>query len=1159
MKKLLVANRSEIAIRVFRAATELKLRTVAVYTYEDRFALHRFKADQSYQIGPRAGGEPVRGYLNIPGLIEVARNCDADAIHPGYGFLSENAELSRACEQNGIKFVGPTPKLLEMFGDKTAAKRIAIKAGVPTVPGTDHGITDPKAVTAAAKKIGFPVIIKASFGGGGRGMRVVLKPEELLPKLEEAQREAGAAFGRAEVFVERFIPRAKHIEVQILGDEHGNIVHLWERDCSVQRRHQKVVEVAPSINLPRKLREEICSAAVRLCKTAGYRNAGTVEFLLDVDRNEFFFIEVNPRIQVEHTVTEEVTGVDIVKSQILVAQGCKLHEPPLNIPPQGEIETRGVAVQCRITTEDPANNFIPDYGRISNYRSAAGFGVRLDGGTAFGGAVITPYFDSLLVKMTCWAGSLKEAVARTDRSLREFRVRGVKTNIPFLENLIHHPKFVSGEATTTFIDTTPELFRFRARKDRATKLLSYIGDVIINGRADVKGKIDSTRTLPAPIIPLIDDRGFSHDSTSHAKLPEGTRDRLKKLGTRGFCEWIQKQKRLLLTDTTMRDAHQSLLATRVRTYDMLAIAPFYAHRLSGLFSLECWGGATFDTSMRFLQEDPWARLAQLRERVPNVLFQMLLRASNAVGYTSYPDNVVKEFVKLASRSGVDVLRIFDSLNVVDNMKVAIEATRNHSDSLCEAAICYTGDILDPKRTKFSLKYYVKMARELVKLGTHILAIKDMAGLCKPYAAAALVKALKEEVGVPIHLHTHDTSGINAGAILRAADVGVDIVDVAMASMSGQTSQPNLNSIVATLANTPRDTTIDLDAANQVSDYWERVRSFYYPFEEDIKTGTAEVYQHEMPGGQYTNLKQQAKALHLEDRWRDVAIMYATVNQMFGDIVKVTPSSKVVGDMALFMVTNNLTPADVMDESRKLSFPKSVVEMMQGAIGVPDGGWPVKLQKIILNSAGVKPIKGRFGASLPAVDFKAVTKEVDRKVDGDITEHDVMSYLMYPQVYLEFAKHVHRYSDTSVLPTTAFFYGLRVGEEINVEIEPGKTLVIKYLTMSDPHDDGTRTVFYELNGQPREVKIADRTQEAVAHKHPKADVDNSNHIAAPMPGKVSSIGVKLGDSVKAGARLLSVEAMKMETAVYAPRDAKVGEILVKTGSTIQAGDLLVVLQ
>lgn len=1155
MHKLLVANRSEIAIRIFRAATELKLRTVAVYTHEDRFALHRFKADEAYQIGPEKGGEPVKGYLNIPAIIAVAKHCGADAIHPGYGFLSENAELARACEENEIAFVGPTPKLLAMFGDKTAAKKLATAAKVPTVPGTEHGLKDTKAVAAAAKEIGYPVIIKASFGGGGRGMRVVLKPDELPGKLEEAQREAGAAFGRSEVFVERFIKRAKHIEVQILADKHGNLVHLWERDCSVQRRHQKVVEVAPSINLPRKLREEICEAARKLCAKADYLNAGTVEFLVDVDRNEFFFIEVNPRVQVEHTVTEEVTGVDIVKSQILIAQGHKLHEAPLNIPPQEEIETRGVAVQCRITTEDPANNFIPDYGRISTYRSAAGFGVRLDGGTAFGGAVITPFFDSLLVKMTCWAGSLEEAVARTDRSLREFRIRGVKTNIPFLENLVNHPTFLSGEATTTFIDETKDLFNFRAKKDRATKLLGYIGNVIINGRAEVKGKIDKKRELLAPLIPIRPGSG----TLGTQEVPRGTKDLLNEKGAKEFCAWIKKQKRLLLTDTTMRDAHQSLLATRLRTADMLAIAPFYAAKLSNLFSLEMWGGATFDTSMRFLQEDPWARLAQLRVAVPNVLFQMLLRGSNAVGYTSYPDNVVREFVKLASTSGVDILRIFDSLNVIDNMKVAIEATRDHTSSLCEAAICYTGDILDPKRTKYSLNYYVKMAKELVKLGTHILAIKDMAGLCKPYAAAALVKALREEVDVPIHFHTHDTSGINAGAILRSADAGVNIADVAMASFSGQTSQPNLNSIVAALANTPRDTQIDLDAANQASDYWERVRGFYYPFEEDIKTGTAEVYQHEMPGGQYTNLKQQAKSLHLEDRWADVAKMYATVNQMFGDIVKVTPSSKVVGDMALFMVTNNLTPDDIFDETKKHSFPKSVVEMMQGAIGVPEGGWPKKLQKIILDSAGEKPFKGRPGSSQPAVNLATVRKEVAKKIDREPTEHDVMSYLMYPQVFVDFAKHVKQYSDTSVLPTTTFFYGLRAGEEINVEMEPGKALIIKFLTVSDPHDDGTRTVFFELNGQPREVKIADRTLEAVAHKHPKADADNPNHIAAPMPGKVSTVAVKAGDAVKAGQRMLSIEAMKMETAVYAPRDAKIGEIKAPAGTTIQAGDLLVVLQ
>jgi pyruvate carboxylase len=1150
MQKLLVANRSEIAIRVMRAATELGLRTVAVFTHEDRFALHRFKADESYLIGPEHGGEPVKGYLNIDSIIATALEHHVDAIHPGYGFLSENADFSRACKLNGITFIGPTPELLETFGDKTAAKRLAIKTGVPTLPGTEHGITDPAEVKRASKKIGYPVIIKASFGGGGRGMRVVKDEKELLGKLEEAQRESGAAFGRAEVFVERYIPRAKHIEVQILGDQHGNLVHLWERDCSVQRRHQKVVEVAPSINLPQKVRVDICQAAKRLCKGADYRNAGTVEFLYDVDRDEFYFIEVNPRIQVEHTVTEMVTGIDIVKSQIMVAQGHHLHDPPLNIPRQDKIETRGVAVQCRITTEDPENHFIPDYGRLATYRSSGGYGVRLDGGTAFGGAVITPYFDSLLVKVTTFGHDLHDAVRRTDRALREFRIRGVKTNIPFLENLVLHPTFLAGEATTTFIDNTSELFRFRARKDRATKILSYLGDVIINGRPDVKGKFDPKRELHEPVVPAYDRKSTP---------PPGTRNKLLELGPRKFADWVLKQKPLLFTDTTMRDAHQSLLATRVRTFDLLRIADAVARLTPNLFSLEMWGGATFDTAMRFLQEDPWDRLEQLRTRIPNICFQMLLRASNAVGYTNYPDNVVREFTRVSAERGIDVFRIFDSLNAVENMKVAIETVVEDTKSICEAAICYTGDILDPKRTKYSLKYYVNMAKELVRMGTHILGIKDMAGLCKPYAAHALVKALKDEIDVPIHFHTHDTGGINAGSILRASDAGVDIADAAIASMSGVTSQPNLNSLVAAVQNTPRDSGLNLESLNQISDYWETVRELYYPFEENIKSGTAEVYLHEMPGGQYTNLKQQAKSLHLEDRWHEIAEAYATVNQLFGDIVKVTPSSKVVGDLALFMVTNNLSPMDVLDPGKKLSFPKSVVEMMQGYLGTPQGGWPKVLQKIILNSAGAKPLKGRPGTTLPKIDLNASRKELAKKLDREPIETELLSYLLYPQVFMEYQKHLEQYANTSVLPTHAFFYGLQRGEEISVEIEPGKVLVVKFLTVSDPHDDGTRTVFYELNGQPREVKLADRSLEAAQHRHPKADPDDPNHVAAPMPGKVSTVAVKKGDAVKNGQRLLSIEAMKMETAVYSPRDAQVADVLVKAGSTIQAKDLLVVLE
>ncbi|CAA9408943.1 MAG: Pyruvate carboxylase, partial [uncultured Phycisphaerae bacterium] len=871
-----------------------------------------------------------------------------------------------------------------------------------------------------------------------------------------------------EVFIERFISRAKHIEVQILGDAHGTIVHLWERDCSVQRRHQKVVEVAPSIDLAQDLRVAICDAAKRLCTTAGYRNAGTVEFLVDLDRQEFFFIEVNPRIQVEHTVTEVVTGIDLVKSQILVAQGHKLHDAPLSIPPQERIETRGYAIQSRITTEDPENSFIPDYGRISTYRSPGGYAVRLDGGNGYGGAVITPYFDSLLVKVITSGTTFAEANDRMDRALREFRIRGVKTNIPFLENLIKHPAYRSGAATTTFIDSTPELFRFAARRDRATKLLSYLGDVIVNGRPDVKGKVDPKRVLPEPVVPTF---------PQGTKPPPGTKDKLRELGPEKFAEWVRKQKRLMLTDTTMRDAHQSLLATRVRTYDLLKVAEATAHLTPNLFSLEMWGGATFDTAMRFLQEDPWDRLYALRERIPNILFQMLLRASNAVGYTNYPDNVVKSFTKTAAQAGVDVFRIFDSLNWVENMQVAVETVREHTDGICEAAICYTGDILDPKRTKYSLDYYVRMAKELVQMGTHVLAIKDMAGLCKPFAARALVKALRDEVGVPIHFHTHDTSGVQAASLLMASEAGVDVVDVALASMSGMTSQPNYNSLVAALNHTPRTTEVDLDAANRLSDYWEAVRQFYYPFEEGMLAGTAEVYHHEMPGGQYTNLRQQAKSMGLEERWHQIADTYAEVNQLFGDIVKVTPSSKVVGDLALFMVTNGLTASDLLAPGKKHTFPKSVVEMMQGALGFPEGGWPKPLQKVVLDSAGEKPIKGRPGAKLPKVDLAEAKKALQGKLGREPRDVDVQSYLMYPQVFLDFAKFVKEYDNVSVVPTPAFFYGLQPGEEVTLDIEEGKTLIIRYLTAGEPREDGTRTVFFELNGQPREVNVPDRSLEA----------------------------------------------------------------------------------
>ena len=1150
MRKLLVANRSEIAIRCFRTATELGFRTVAVYSHEDRFSLHRYKADEAFVIGPREGGEPVRSYLNIQAIVDVARHENVDAIHPGYGFLAESAAFARACAAAGITFVGPTPEHLDTFGDKIASKRLAREVGVPTIPGTEGTVAELDDVKATAKKIGYPLILKASFGGGGRGMRIVERPAELTGKLEEAGREAGAAFGRPELFIERHVASAKHIEVQMLGDRHGNLVHLWERDCSVQRRHQKVVEIAPSVGLPQVLREAICDSAVRLCRAVGYESAGTVEFLVDMDRNEFYFLEVNPRIQVEHTVTEVVTGIDLVRSQILISEGELLHGSSVGVPRQQDIHTRGVAMQCRITTEDPENEFKPDYGRLSTYRSPGGFAVRLDAGNGFAGSVITPYFDSLLVKLTTWGTNLNEAVRRADRSLREFRIRGVKTNIAFLDNLILDPTFISGRATTDFIDVSPELLRVRAPRDRANKVLSYLGDVIVNGRDDVRDRIEPSRQLPRPAWPRLE----------HASPPPpGLRQTLQELGPEAFTQWVRRQRRLLVTDTTMRDAHQSLLATRVRTYDILGIAEANAHLLPNLFSVEMWGGATFDASMRFLQEDPWERLIALRSRIPNILFQMLLRGSNAVGYTSYPDNVVRAFIQKSAEHGIDVFRVFDALNWPPNLKGTMETVRSRTDAVCEASICYTGDLLDPTRTKYSLKYYVNLATKLVDMGAHVLAIKDMSGLCKPYAAFALVKALRDEVGVPIHFHTHDTSGASVASVLRAADAGVDIADAAIASMSGMTSQPCLNSLAAALRHTKRDTGLDQDALDRISQYWGGVRQQYYPFEAGLNAPSADVYKYEMPGGQYTNLRQQADSFGLGDRWQEVCDAYASANELFGDIVKVTPSSKVVGDMALFMVTNGLTADDVLSSRVPLSFPKSVVDMMRGMLGRPEGGWPKKVRRIILDSAGATPIKGRAGSQLPRVDLVAAATELGAKIRRTPSEEEVLSHALYPQVFLEFAAHRRRYGDTSAVPTANFFYGMQAGEEIAVEIEKGKTLLIRYLTIGEPRKDGTRRVFFELNGQPREVAVVDRAVEATAPRHPKASPDDPDHVGAPMPGKVGEVAVKKGQVVEPGESLLWIEAMKMETAIGSPRAATVGDVLVTPGSTVSTGDLLVVLE
>lgn len=1153
MKKVLALNRGEIAIRIFRAANELGLRTVAVYSQEDRLSLHRFKADEAFLVGDGSGGRkalgPVQAYLDVEGIVALAKEKGVDFIHPGYGFLSENPALPRACAAAGITFVGPSAEILDLLGDKTAARRLAEKAGIPVIPGTERPVTKIADAEKAAARIGFPLIIKAAFGGGGRGMRVVENAGQLKGLLEEATAEAAAAFGNGAVFLERFIKRPRHIEVQILGDKHGNILHLYERDCSVQRRHQKVVEVAPAVSLERSVRDEITGAAVKLCQAAGYFGAGTVEFLLDSETNEWFFIEVNPRVQVEHTVTEVVTGIDIVRSQILIAMGERLDGAEINIPSQEAVELHGYALQCRITTEDPANHFVPDYGKIHTYRSPAGFGIRLDGASAYGGAVITPYYDSLLVKMTAWGQNFGQACQRMDRALREFRIRGVKTNIPFLENVVNDRTFIAGEATTRFLDENPHLFRFKARKDRATKLLTYIAEVSVNGNPEVAGKPQPAQFRRAP-VPEFD--------VLPQGLPKGTRDLLNEKGPEGLAEWMKSQKRLLVTDTTFRDAHQSLMATRMRTYDMLAIAPYVAQHLAGLFSIEMWGGATFDVAMRFLHEDPFERLRKLRAAIPNICFQMLLRASNAVGYTAYPDNVVREFIAESARQGIDIFRVFDSLNWLPNMKVPMEAVRK-TGRVCEAAVCYTGDILDPKRDKYPLAYYVKMAKELERMGAHILAIKDMAGLLKPFAAQKLVKALKEETGLPVHFHTHDTSGIAASSYVMAAQAGVDAVDCAISSMSGTTSQPNLNSLVAAFANTPRATGLDGEALQKCADYWEVVRTWYAPFDEAPKSGTAEVYLHEMPGGQYTNLKAQAESMGLGERWPEIARMYADVNMAFGDIVKVTPSSKVVGDMALFLISHGMTVAEFLelDADHAVNIPNSVVEMFQGSLGEPAGGWPKKMARVVLK--GAKAEKGRASARMAPADMQQVAATVEKKLGHKPAATDLMCYLMYPDVYTKFARNQAHWGGVDVLPTPQFFYGMKNGEEMTVEIEPGKALIVKFLTIGEPHPDGTRTVFFELNGQPREVTVRDKSLEVQGSAAEKADPGNAGHVGAPIPGAVSGIAVEVGTKVQKGDKLLIMEAMKMQTTVSAPVAGKVTRVLVHPGQSVEPKDLLLVIE
>ncbi|MCF8510261.1 MAG: pyruvate carboxylase [Rhodobacteraceae bacterium] len=1142
-KKILIANRGEIAIRIMRAANEMGKKTVAVYAEEDKLSLHRFKADEAYLIGQ--GLSPVGAYLSIPEIIRVAKMAGADAIHPGYGLLSENPDFVEACVQAGITFIGPRADTMRALGDKASARRVAVEAGVPVIPATEVLGDDMAAIKAQAKAGGYPLMLKASWGGGGRGMRPILSEDELELKVREGRREAEAAFGNGEGYLEKMILRARHVEVQILGDKAGNVWHLWERDCTVQRRNQKVVERAPAPYLTDAQRADVCEMARRICAHVNYECAGTVEFLMDMDDGKFYFIEVNPRVQVEHTVTEEVTGIDIVQAQILIEEGKTLPQAT-GLASQSDVKLNGHAVQCRVTTEDPLNNFIPDYGRLTAYRSATGNGIRLDGGTAYAGGVITRYYDSLLVKVTAHAQTPEKAIARMDRALREFRIRGVATNIEFVINLLKHPTFLDYSYTTKFIDTTPALFAFKKRRDRATKILNYIADITVNGHPETAGRPKPAAVARPPKAPA-----------PRNEPAMGTRNLLEQKGPQAVADWMHGQTKVLLTDTTMRDGHQSLLATRMRSIDMIKAAPAYAANLPGLFSVECWGGATFDVAYRFLQECPWQRLRDLRAAMPNLMTQMLLRGANGVGYTTYPDNVVRAFVAQAADTGVDVFRVFDSLNWVENMRVAMDAVLE-ANKVCEGTVCYTGDILDPNRAKYDLKYYVARAQELKAAGAHILGLKDMAGLLKPAAAKLLVKTLRGEVGLPPHFHTHDTSGAAAATILAACDAGVDAVDAAMDAFSGGTSQPCLGSIVEALRHTERDTGLDIAAIRDMSNYWEHVRAQYAAFESGIPAPASEVYLHEMPGGQFTNLKAQARSLGLEERWPEVAQAYADANQMFGDIVKVTPSSKVVGDMALMMVAQGLTRSQVEDPGHDVSFPDSVIDMMKGNLGQPHGGWPKAIQAKVLK--GETALTTRPAAEVPAVDLEAVRNKLSADLNGfKVDDEDLNGYLMYPKVFLDYMGRHKLYGPVRTLPTRTFFYGMAPGEEITAEIDPGKTLEIRLQAVGETTDDGDVKVFFELNGQPRVVRVPNRAIKAKTAAKPKAAEGNPLHVGAPMPGAIASVAVTVGQKVKPGDMLLTIEAMKMETGLHADREAVVKALYVQPGSQIDAKDLLVELE
>jgi pyruvate carboxylase len=1143
IKRLLVANRSEIAIRVFRAATELGITTVAIYADEDKLSLHRFKADEAYSLGRAAG--PTSAYLDPERIIDLAVKAGIDAIHPGYGFLSENPDFAKACANAGIIFIGPAPETMSALGDKVSARHIAIAANVPVIPASEPLPEDDAAIIRIAAEIGYPLMLKASWGGGGRGMRPIEDEGGLLDAVRSGKREAKAAFGRDQVYLEKLIGRARHVEVQILGDGHGNLFHLFERDCSIQRRNQKVIERAPAPYLDNTMRQDLYDAALRIARETGYVGAGTVEFLIDEVSGDFFFIEVNPRIQVEHTVTEMVTGIDIVQAQIRIAQGGRLgNVEETGVPPQAHIHLNGHALQCRITTEDPENNFIPDYGRITAYRGAFGFGVRVDGGTAYAGAIVTRHYDPLLEKVTAWAPRASEVVARMVRCLREYRIRGVATNLAFLENVLGHPDFIANRYTTKFIDETPELMMLGKRRDRATRLLTYIADVTVNGHPDVRGRTRPPAHARRPIAPV-----------ALGTAPPGTRQLLETQGPQGFAKWIRQQQRVLITDTTMRDAQQSLLATRVRTADMIAAAQSYGVTLPGLLSLECWGGATFDVAMRYLQEDPWERLQAIRAQAPGLCTQMLLRGANGVGYTNYPDNVVRQFIARAAR-GIDIFRVFDCFNWVENMRVAIDAV-NESGKVAQGALCYTGDILDVNRAKYSLSYYVGLARELEAAGCHMLAIKDMAGLLKPGAASVLVRALREVTDLPIALHTHDTSGAALASLIAAIDAGADSVDCAMDAISGTTSQPCLGSLVEAVRHTSSATGLDAQAVRELSFYWEAVRAQYVAFESDLRSPASEVYLHEMPGGQFTNLKEQARSLGIDTRWHEVAAAYADANRLFGDIVKVTPSSKVVGDLALMMVAQALTPADLLDPKQDISFPTSVMEMLRGDLGQPSGGWPIDIQRRVLGDE--VPITVRPASLLGDRDLDTARTEATTECGRALSEDEFASYLMYPKVFVGFAKAQERYGPVTALPTPVYLYGMQPGDEIVVEIEQGKILVISLTAIGDADQEGKVQLFFELNGQPRIITVDDRKASSTRTVRRMADPANQMHLASPMPGLIASIAVTQGQAVKAGELLMTVEAMKMETAITAPRDVVIGELVVHVGQTIDAKDLLVVLE